>query len=227
MTLKMPVILEIGPKAKKYAAVARDWPGLERNGKSEDEAVTKMESYVQRYARVAKRAGLAVELAGYRGSDVVERYTGSGSTDFWGISFVPAETDQEPMTDEELERQIALLQACWEEFDDIASGVSAELKKGPRGGGRDRDRIVTHVLATERDWAGKLGVETPPDVMLAADELKTYREDFRTAIRDFHKEGKLARKWPLHFLIRHAAYHVMDHAWEMEDKDLTDAEARG
>ena len=23
------------------------------------------------------------------------------------------------------------------------------------------------------------------------------------------------------FLIRHSAYHTMDHAWEMEDKDLT------
>jgi hypothetical protein len=24
-----------------------------------------------------------------------------------------------------------------------------------------------------------------------------------------------------HFLIRHSAYHTLDHAWEMEDKDLS------
>ena len=29
------------------------------------------------------------------------------------------------------------------------------------------------------------------------------------------------RKWTLPFLIRHSAFHTLDHAWEMEDKDLT------
>lgn len=190
ITRKMPVMVEIGPKGKKYAAVARDWPGLERNGKSEAEAVTRMESYVPRYARVARRAGLAVELDTYRGSDVVERYTGSGSTDFWGISFVPAETDQEPMTDDALERQITLLQACWDEFDDIAFRVSAELKKGPRGGGRDRDPIISHTFGVEQDWATKLRVETPPDAMLTAKGLKKYREDVRNAIRGVPQGGQ-------------------------------------
>ena len=27
--------------------------------------------------------------------------------------------------------------------------------------------------------------------------------------------------WTLPFLIRHSAYHTLDHAWEMEDKDLS------
>jgi hypothetical protein len=29
------------------------------------------------------------------------------------------------------------------------------------------------------------------------------------------------RSWTLAFLIRHSAYHTLDHAWEMEDRDLT------
>ena len=29
------------------------------------------------------------------------------------------------------------------------------------------------------------------------------------------------RTWTLPFLIRHSAYHTLDHAWEMEDKDLS------
>ena len=41
------------------------------------------------------------------------------------------------------------------------------------------------------------------------------------AIRDYHSQGKSAGKWPLRYLIRHTAFHTMDHAWEMEDKDLT------
>jgi hypothetical protein len=31
----------------------------------------------------------------------------------------------------------------------------------------------------------------------------------------------LARAWPLRYLIRHTAFHTLDHAWEMEDKDMT------
>lgn len=34
-------------------------------------------------------------------------------------------------------------------------------------------------------------------------------------------QGKMARSWPLRYLIRHTAFHTLDHAWEMEDKDLT------
>ena len=41
------------------------------------------------------------------------------------------------------------------------------------------------------------------------------------AIRTHHAEGKMAKKWPLHYLIRHTAYHTLDHTWEMEDRDLT------
>jgi hypothetical protein len=27
---------------------------------------------------------------------------------------------------------------------------------------------------------------------------------------------KMARTWPLRYLIRHTAFHTLDHAWEME-----------
>jgi hypothetical protein len=36
-------------------------------------------------------------------------------------------------------------------------------------------------------------------------------------------DGKRMRSWNLPFLIRHSAFHTMDHAWEMQDKDLTAA----
>jgi hypothetical protein len=34
-------------------------------------------------------------------------------------------------------------------------------------------------------------------------------------------KGKRMQSWILTFLLRHTAFHVMDHAWEMEDKDLS------
>jgi hypothetical protein len=98
------------------------------------------------------------------------------------------------------------------------------MQKGPRGGGRDRDRIVRHVLYVERDWAQGVGVFIPEDAILTARGLKTYRNAYCDAIREYHSEGKMAgsrAKWPLRFLIRHTAFHTLDHAWEMQDKDLT------
>jgi hypothetical protein len=96
------------------------------------------------------------------------------------------------------------------------------MRAGPRGGGRNRDRIVRHTLAAEQDWAKKLGIRLPPDdVVIDVKELRAYRTAYCKAIRSFHAEGKPARTWPLRYLIRHTAFHALDHAWEMQDKDLT------
>ena len=51
--------------------------------------------------------------------------------------------------------------------------------------------------------------------------VRAHRDAYCNAIRAFHAAGKPARTWPLRYLIRHTAYHTLDHAWEMEDKDLT------
>jgi len=91
----------------------------------------------------------------------------------------------------------------------------------PRGGGRDRDHIVGHTLRVEHEWAEKVGVPTAPGAMLLDEDLQAYRDAYRNAIWAFRAEGKLARTWPLRYLIRHTAYHTLDHAWEMQDKDLT------
>ena len=125
------------------------------------------------------------------------------------------------MSNEELERELTLMQACWAFFDDVRWRVSAEMQRGPRGGGRDRDHIVRHTFGTEQDWAKKIGVLTPQGAMLTDEELGAHRDAYCDAIRSFHSQGKMARTWPLRYLIRHTAFHTLDHAWEMEDKDLT------
>jgi hypothetical protein len=220
----MRVTLETGPKGKKVVAVAPDWPGLERGATTGEAAIERLLSYVPRYATVTKLAGMEAAFATITVADVVERYPGTPSTDFWGISFAFSDIDQQAMSGEALERELTLMRACWAFFDDVRSCVSAEMKQGPRGGGRDRDRIVRHAFAAELDWAKKLGVLTPLEVMLTDEGLKAHRDAYCQAIRDYHSQGKLAgkvAKWPLRYLIRHTAYHTLDHAWEMEDKDLT------
>jgi hypothetical protein len=224
MANELRVTLEVGPKDKKVVAVAPDWPGLERGGKTGEAAIETLQSYLPRYATVAKLAGMDAEFAASTDVNVVEQYPGTGSTDFWGISFAFSSIDGQQMPGAELDRELTLVQACWTFFDDVRGRVSAEMQKGPRGGGRDRDRIVRHVLGAEQDWAKKVGVRTPEDAVVTDDAgLKAYREAYCAAIRAFHSQGKMARNWPLRYLVRHTAYHTMDHAWEMEDKDLTGA----
>jgi hypothetical protein len=224
MANKLRVTLEVGPKDKKVVAVAADWPGLERGAKTGEAAVEKLQSYMPRYAKVAKLAGLDAEFAAITGVDVVEQYPGVGSTDFWGISFAFSNIDRKQMSSEDLERELKLMKGCWKLFDNVRGRVSAEMQKGPRGGGRDRDRIVRHVLANEQDWAKKLGLRNAGDSAVTDDKgVKAFRVAYCKAIRTFNSEEKMARTWPLRYLIRHTAYHTMDHTWEMEDKDLTGA----
>jgi hypothetical protein len=221
MAKKLKVMLEVGPKGKKVVAVAPDWPGLERVGKTEDAAVETLLSYLPRYAPVAHLAGMDTEFGSLKGANVVERYDGVGSTDFWGISFAFSDLDKQPLSTNDLERQLTVMKSCWKFFDDVRRKVSAEMQRGPRGGGRDRDRIVRHVLASEQDWQKKLGMH-PAEVVVTEDKaVRAFRNSYCKTIRTFHSEDKMARTWPLRYLIRHTAYHTMDHSWEMQDKDLT------
>jgi hypothetical protein len=220
MVNELRLTLEIGPKGKKVVAVAPDWPGLERGATTEEAAIARVQSYLPRYAKVAKLAGMEAAFAAIATVDVIEHYPGTGSTDFWGVSFAFSGIDRQAMSNEELDRELTLMQACWAFFDAVRVRVSAELQKGPRGGGRDRDRIVRHTFGAEQDWAAKLGVRTPQGALIG-EGPQEHRDAYCTAIRAFYAEGKLARTWPLRYLIRHTAYHTLDHAWELEDKDLT------
>jgi hypothetical protein len=156
--------------------------------------------------------------------DVVEDRIGTGSTDFWGISFSPSSTEHGPMGEAELDRGIAVLRACWAFFDGVAGRVSVEMRKGPRGGGRDRAQIIRHTIRTEsEDFAKQVGLRIPEGAALTPDGLRQHREAYVAAMRAYNA-GEVTRRmrsWTLPFLIRHSAYHTLDHAWEMEDKDLT------
>jgi hypothetical protein len=219
MSDKLRVILEIGKK-RRVVAAAMDWPGLDRWGTSEGDALDKLTRYEQRYAGVAERARLADAFARARQVDVVERVPGSSSTDFWGIAHVPSEIEREVLPPADLERRLDLLQACWAEFDDVARRITEELRPGPRSAGRSHDQIVRHVYANEPEqFSRKVEVRTPREVVLTPDGLVAHREAYLAAIRAYNAEGKPARSWPLQFLIRRTAHHVMDHAWEMEDRD--------
>lgn len=218
MTGDLRVILEIGKK-RKVVAGAMDWPGLDRWGMSDDNAIEKLLAYVPRYAEVARRAGLSKEFERSRDVDIVERVPGSSSTDFWGIAHVPSQIEAEVLPPEDLERRLDVLQGCWAYFDAVVARIPGELLPGSRGGGRSREQIIRHVYANEPEqMTRKVEVRTEREVVLTPDGLARHRERTLEAIRTYNAEGKAARTWPIQFLIRRIGHHVTDHAWEMEDR---------
>lgn len=220
MTDQLRVLLEIGPKGKRIVAAAVDWPGLERWGRTEDEAVDRLLAYLARYAPVAERVGLRSELESGVVPHIVERTPGNTSTDWWGIAHVPSVIEGDSLTDEELERRIGLMRATWAFFDEASAAGDAPLIRGPRGGGRERNQIVRHVYASERhNFWRKVGIREGDDARLTPEQLAALRERYVAAIREHHANGQPARTWPLRFLIRRTAQHAMDHAWELEDRD--------
>src|SRR4051794_40846228 len=136
-------------------ACAVDWPGWCRRGKTEDDAVQALLDYVPRYRKVVGRDFEPGELT------VVGRIQGTATTDF-GAPDARGEWDEKQLTKAEAESQVKVLDKIWRYFDRVVAGAPAELRKGPRGGGRDRDAIVDHVREAERSYGRKVGVRVPP-----------------------------------------------------------------
>jgi hypothetical protein len=195
------VAVEVGKK--KSFASALDWPGWSRSGKDEAAAIEVLLDYVERYRVVTNRAG--VEFRPGR-IDVVERLAGSATTDF-GAPDAIAEREHGPLTGPEAERIASLVSASWDVFADVVAAAPAELRKGPRGGGRDRDKMVLHVVEAEQAYARKLGLGKP-------NQRPDLRADIVAAIRARPNDTA----WPVRYAARRIAWHVLDHAWEIEDR---------
>jgi hypothetical protein len=202
---------------KKAFASMLDWPGWSRGAKTEADAIETLLAYAPRYRPVIEIAGLQ-RLPGT--IEVIDRVPGDGATSF-GVPGKVHTVDYEPIDAVELKRQMAILRACWTFFDDVAATVSAELRKGPRGGGRDRDEIIAHTVEADRGYARQIGVLTSPFDPFDRAARNAQLEAAFAAMPD-KSDGRVeGKKWPLRYLIRRMAWHILDHAWEMEDKDLS------
>ncbi len=215
------VMIEPGKKGKKVVAVAFDWPGWERCGKSEENALEVLETYRPRYREVAELAGLGPEFERAGLTTVVEYAEPNSNPDFHGISGSSAVAEREPLSDDALERKIAILRACWQYFDETHPNVSENLRKGPRGGGRDRHQVMIHTYLAEEDFARKVNVRSDLDSLRTPEGRDVHREAFVDAIRRVNAgEPQPRTSWTLQFTLRRACYHMLDHAWEMEDRNL-------
>ena len=202
----LDVYVEIGNKRAFAAAV--DWPGWCRAGRDEESALQALIDYGPRYAKVIGRTMALEAPEDITNLKVSERLAGDATTDF-GAPGAVADADRGPLMDEEMARLEAIYDRCWRAFEKAAENARGrQLAKGPRGGGRDLSSIEEHVRDAEAAYASAVG--------LKGDLMTAVRSRARGELPDSGPRG--GQRWPARFAIRRAAWHVLDHAWEIEDR---------
>ncbi|MFL5779397.1 MAG: hypothetical protein ACJ761_10700, partial [Chloroflexota bacterium] len=150
--------------------------------------------------------------------DVESRVAGGSGTAF-GVPSVIVEADRVPVGQAEAKRLAGLVEAAWAAFDRTAATSPASLRKGPRGGGRDRDKMVRHVNEADSAYARETGA--PVRLTDASDRsaVKAMREGMLEVLRRPSDGAPLdGGRWTQRFATRRVAWHALDHAWEMEDR---------
>jgi hypothetical protein len=218
-----PTRVYVETTPRRTFAMAIDWPGWGRAGKSPEAALSALADYATRYARVAEIAQTDFPAAAFSpaaGQDlvVVEQLPGNATTEF-GAPAAIAGIDSEPYDAATARLTAALLSASWAVLDQTAANSPEELRKGPRGGGRDRDAMLEHVLGAEVAYAGKIGVKISQPRLDDQAAIASARSDILVVIGAESSGGPVRPKgWPVRYAARRFAWHALDHAWEMEDR---------
>jgi hypothetical protein len=223
---KVDVYLEVGKK--KVLAGALEWPGWCRGGRDEESALQALAEYGPRYESVMSAAGIDFSAPKDASAfDVAERLKGNATTDY-GVPHIPPSVDAEKkISAAEMLKLQAILEACWEAFDaavKVAGGK--ELRKGPRGGGRDVAGIVEHVVGAEASYLSSLGGKAPKGSGDPEEDLDLLRRAvFDTLAASARGEidpvgPRGGARWSARYFVRRAAWHVLDHVWEIEDRVL-------
>jgi len=213
----LEICIESTPK--RAFAVALGWPGWARSGKTEEAAIAALVDYTDRYAVVVSEAGLdpaALAAAVH----VVERLPGDMTTEFGAPGAIAAH-DRLALTAAAAAREAALVAGAWRVLAKTAATSPEALRKGPRGGGRDRGPMVDHVVNAEAAYARKLGVRAPKPLPDGADPVELVRVGLLDLLAR-PSDGTPAREggWPPRYAARRIAWHVLDHAWEMADRGI-------
>jgi hypothetical protein len=221
---KVPVYVELG--SKRVFAGALEWPGWSRSGRDEQGALDALVEYAPRYkgalGSAARGFGPPRDVSAL---EVVERVAGNATTDFGAPSIAPA-MDQGRLDKAGADRLARILRAAWAAFDAAAAAAAgAELRKGPRGGGRDLDAIVSHVVDSDRAYLVRLGGTyrkgrgtplTDEAVDLREQILETFH--VRAGGKPLPPTCASGARWTPQYFVRRSAWHALDHAWEIEDR---------
>ena len=206
--MKVAVAIEAAPK--KAFATATDWPGWSRSGKTEELALEALVGYAARYAPIAHAAGEEFSPDSVE-ADVVERGGGGSGTEF-GVPSRVTDHDRRPTTGADADRLARLVDAAWQAFGAVSAAAPEELRKGPRGGGRNTSKVIEHVAEADGAYAREMGIRLKGPI-------EEVRAAMLTVLRNPSDGSPLAdRRWTARYAAHRIAWHALDHAWEIEDR---------
>ena len=218
-----PIYLETS--ASWSYAVAIEWPGWARHAKGTADPIEALLGCGDRYGAALAAAG--IEFTTPSELEVTDDFEGDSGTE-WGVLSIVTQADHRTLDPAEAQRQVAILHAGWQAFDRAVAGAEGhELRKGPRGGGRDVPRIIDHCLKANQVYLSKLGARKPKVPSDDWHEIETAMRD--RAVETFfdRAEGRPVREpsrtrelWPPRWFVRYAAWHALVHAWDIEDRRL-------
>ena len=207
---------EVTPKKAFVWAV--DWPGWCRSGKDSRLAIASLIDHAERYAKVARAAGVDFPTMEVGDLLTVESVGGGVGTEF-GVPWSVTKLDRKRVTAAEAERIASLVGAAWTILDGVAAKAPPTLRKGPRGGGRDTAKMVGHVIEADHAYAREIGVRLKPPSPTDREAVRAERAAMLDVLRQPTDGSPLAeRKWTLRYAARRIAWHALDHAWEIEDR---------
>lgn len=218
------VYIEIG--RRRTFAGAIDWPGWSRIGDDEVSALDALFTIWPRYAAVLQAAQIEFTPPTGPGSlIVVEELEGNATTDF-GAPNISPQNDNRPVTEDDFLRLQSLVMACWQALDAaVIMAADHELKKGPRGGGRDLIGILQHLVSSDASDLARLACNYKiKDIKNPVDELGRMRQATLDALARAALDGipqqaeKSGELWTARHFVRNLAWHTLDHAWEIEDR---------
>jgi hypothetical protein len=216
----IPVVLEIGQK--RTFASALDWSGWARSGRAEKEALETLLAYRDRYQLAITSSGLTLPVIKTVAEfNVVERLQGDASTDF-GAPGIPPSTDAAPADEIAIGRLLNILKACWQYWDSVSRlAAGRSLRTGPRGGGRTLEKIIAHVIEAHYSYLIRIYWREPHSLnndITALTRADTQALSFAVSPAMPQNGPRGGALWSARYFVRRAAWHILDHAWEIEDR---------
>ena len=201
---------------RKVFVWALDWPGWCRSGRDPQAALESLVAAAHRYSPVARAAGLDFPAVATGAFETVTRVEGASGTEF-GVPSVITDDDRQPVDSTAARSLTALVGSAWATFDQAAGAAPEVLRKGPRGGGRDTSKIITHVDEADHAYAREIGIKPKaPTDRGGVEALRAAVLEILAQPSDGSPLG--GRKWPQRYAARRIAWHALDHAWEIEDR---------
>lgn len=229
MARDTPIDVQIEQGQKRSIAYAVEWPGWCRIGRDEAAALQTLLRYGERYARVVSHAQVGfVAPPDEAALRVVERVPGNTDTDF-GVPVVITDADRRPWDEAERHRTTKILRAYWRAFDRaVEHAQGKKLRLGPRGGGRELAAIMRHVADADAGYLKRLAQKPPKLQDDPHGDIERTREAIEDALtrvltEELPAQGPRGGKvWTPRYFVRRVGLHVLDHAWEIEDRIVED-----